>query len=115
MLKLPIGWSDYAGVVSGYKKLLANRIEKINNDNSLGWFTKWRYRWGARFRHFGNLIGVYTSDITFFTLLGWLFTAIAVSLGAPYWFDLLNKLINMRNAGKAAPKTAQVVIQDKTK
>lgn len=30
---------------------------------------------------------------------GWLVTALAGMLGAPFWFDLLNKLINIRNAG----------------
>jgi hypothetical protein len=30
--------------------------------------------------------------------LGWLITALAVSLGAPFWFDLLNKLVNIRRA-----------------
>ncbi|MBT1704735.1 hypothetical protein [Chryseosolibacter indicus] len=33
-------------------------------------------------------------------LLGWVVTAIAVSLGAPFWFDTLNKLVNIRSAGK---------------
>ena len=34
-------------------------------------------------------------------ILGWLITAFAVSLGAPFWFDLLNKFINVRASGKA--------------
>jgi hypothetical protein len=34
-------------------------------------------------------------------VLGWLITAFAVSLGAPFWFDLLNKFINVRASGKA--------------
>ncbi|MFL5541747.1 MAG: hypothetical protein ACJ8J0_22365 [Longimicrobiaceae bacterium] len=34
-------------------------------------------------------------------LLGLLLTAIAVSLGAPFWFDLLNKIVNIRAAGRA--------------
>src|SRR5262249_25844287 len=34
---------------------------------------------------------------------GWLLAAIAVSLGAPFWFDLLNKLINVRLAGSKPP------------
>lgn len=38
-------------------------------------------------------------------LFGWLFTALAISLGGPFWFDLLNKFINLRNAGKK-PLTA---------
>ena len=33
-------------------------------------------------------------------LLGFLITAFAISLGAPFWFDLLNKLVNLRGAGK---------------
>ncbi|MGA7292271.1 MAG: hypothetical protein WBW85_07020 [Terriglobales bacterium] len=36
-------------------------------------------------------------------LFGWFLTAVAVSLGAPFWFDILNKLINIRNAGKKPP------------
>ena len=34
-------------------------------------------------------------------LVGWLITAFAVSLGAPFWFDLLNKFVNVRASGKA--------------
>ncbi|MBV9812346.1 MAG: hypothetical protein JO326_06315 [Acetobacteraceae bacterium] len=30
---------------------------------------------------------------------GWLFTAMAVALGAPFWFSLLQQLTNFRNAG----------------
>lgn len=37
------------------------------------------------------------------TLLGWLITAAAVSLGAPFWFDLLGKVANLRGAGAKAP------------
>jgi hypothetical protein len=35
---------------------------------------------------------------------GWIFTAIAISLGAPFWFDLLNKLINLRAAAPPPEK-----------
>jgi hypothetical protein len=34
-------------------------------------------------------------------LIGLLVTAFALSLGAPFWFDMLNKVINIRNAGRA--------------
>ncbi len=33
------------------------------------------------------------------TLLGWLITALAITLGAPFWFDLLSKLISLRGTG----------------
>lgn len=32
-------------------------------------------------------------------LAGWLATAFAVSLGAPFWFDLLGKAVNLRGSG----------------
>jgi hypothetical protein len=38
-------------------------------------------------------------------ILGILFTALAVSLGASFWFDLLNKLVNLRASGKKPDKT----------
>jgi hypothetical protein len=41
-------------------------------------------------------------------LLGWLLTAFAVSLGAPFWFDVLSKFMAVRSALKPAdqPKAA---------
>ncbi|MGB7846790.1 MAG: hypothetical protein WBL63_14330 [Candidatus Acidiferrum sp.] len=41
-----------------------------------------------------------------YNLCGWLLTAIAVSLGAPFWFDLINKFINIRMVGQK-PATAE--------
>jgi hypothetical protein len=34
-------------------------------------------------------------------LLGWILTVLALSLGAPFWFDTLNRFMNLRNAGRA--------------
>ncbi len=36
------------------------------------------------------------------TLLGWIITTAAVSLGAPFWFDLLGKVSNLRGSGGQA-------------
>lgn len=33
-------------------------------------------------------------------LLGWVLTALAATLGAPFWFDMLNRVISIRAAGK---------------
>ncbi len=39
---------------------------------------------------------------------GWVLTAIAVSLGAPFWFDVLQKFMQLRSAGKVPePKKPQ--------
>jgi hypothetical protein len=39
-------------------------------------------------------------------VLGWILTIAAVSLGAPFWFDILGKIANLKNAGQK-PKTAE--------
>jgi hypothetical protein len=39
------------------------------------------------------------------TWIGWLFTAIAVSLGAPFWFDMLNKIMIVRSTVKPGEKS----------
>ena len=31
--------------------------------------------------------------------MGWALSAIAISMGAPFWFDILGKVINVRNTG----------------
>jgi len=43
--------------------------------------------------------------------LGWLITALALSLGAPFWFDLLNKLMKLRNS-ISSPATTQTNRKD---
>jgi hypothetical protein len=40
-------------------------------------------------------------------LLGWMLTILAISLGAPFWFDMLNKLVNIRSAGKSPDEAAK--------
>lgn len=35
-------------------------------------------------------------------VFGWLISIVAASLGAPFWFQLLNKLVSLRGSGKAA-------------
>ncbi len=79
---------DYARFearLEDFRSLLKNEIEAVRSPLGLGWE------------------GV---DITTFSvydavskLLGFLLTAIAVSLGAPFWFDLLRKLVNVRSSG----------------
>lgn len=31
---------------------------------------------------------------------GWIFSGIAIAMGAPFWFDLLGKFVNVRNVGR---------------
>lgn len=43
------------------------------------------------------------------TLAGWLITGLAVSLGAPFWFDILKLLVNVRAAGPKPARSAETV------
>jgi hypothetical protein len=49
--------------------------------------------------------------------LGWLLTTLAATLGAPFWFDMLNRVISIRAAGKPPeeepkpPKTVSVPVE----
>lgn len=38
-------------------------------------------------------------------ILGWVLSIIAISLGAPFWFDLLNRFMRIRNSGEAPQET----------
>lgn len=57
-------------------------------------------------------------------IFGWLITALAISLGAPFWFDLLKRIIKIRNAGNSPEEesdkqknqngTSKIIIQNNT-
>ena len=48
-------------------------------------------------------------------LLGILFTAIAATFGAPFWFDLLNKMMVVRSTVKPHEKSGEEASEDRTK
>lgn len=48
-----------------------------------------------------------TSEEWLLALAGWLISIAAISLGAPFWFDTLNKLSNLRMAGKKPEEKAE--------
>lgn len=64
-------------------KDLRSELNKV----PVGWDKE---NWGSLFSGNSNFI---------LKLLGWILTAIAVSLGAPFWFDGLGKVLNIRRAG----------------
>lgn len=64
-------------------------VEKVNSlELPIGWTNK-AY---VEFKKDGRSI--------FASITGWIITIFSVSLGAPFWFDTLNKLVNLRAAGK---------------
>lgn len=65
----------------------------------LGQLLGWEGTWGELKAHFWERLPG--------RLLGWLLTVLAISLGAPFWFDILNKFVNVRYAGKSPDETAK--------
>ena len=61
----------------------------------------------AQRQHLDSNTGVFTPtgsatwlpSITWQMLGGWLLTAFAMMLGAPFWFDTLCRFVNIRNIG----------------
>jgi hypothetical protein len=67
-------------------------------DLPIGWNdTNWQEQW-----HHPQ--GTVVSGLKI--LAGWLVSAIAISMGAPFWFNLLNKVVNVRNSGKPPVSTS---------
>jgi hypothetical protein len=74
------------------KKLQASvkDLEKINQPLPLGWNEKGWFN-GEQIKEQNGLLQA---------IFGWLMTGVAVAMGAPFWFDILGKFINVRNTGK---------------
>ena len=69
-----------------------------------GWQGDWYNDWpGHETRGFGSWLFYLLKT----HLLGWIITIFALSLGAPFWFDTLNKFMNVRNAGKPPEKSSE--------
>ena len=51
---------------------------------------------GKAFRFIGYF---FENHFTVKNIIGWLIFIMALSLGAPFWFDVMRKLVNVRNAG----------------
>jgi hypothetical protein len=101
-------------------RLIQDQLDQLSLP--IGWFRKDSERHNASdrrqsaaaiFRASNFLVipetSVFPFDVDFagwwraisFHLLGWLLTALAASMGAPFWFDTLNKFMSVRSAGKA--------------
>ncbi len=57
--------------------------------------------WSNDIKQWSSKHGWSLAGYTFSHLVGWLLTIVAVSLGAPFWFDTLNRFMNIRSAGRA--------------
>ena len=84
--QLMLGWKEDLAELDQIKQAELNK--KSQGQEGALWWASLREWWAPHF-------------------LGWLFTMVALSLGAPFWFDTLNKFMNIRNGGKAPAATQQ--------
>ena len=98
---------DYSNnaVLDGSERLTLSEVKAISDDVVKNYDT------GIGWVHFELPKGNFTDAILFWflKLIGWLVTATAISLGAPFWFDMLRKLVNVRGTGQAP---TNVVVQN---
>jgi hypothetical protein len=101
-LGLPIGWLSAAQVKS-YPD------GSLDNPDSRVWprVGKWPTCISASFHQWPGIIRIH--------FWGWLLTAVAVSLGAPFWFDTLNKIMVVRSTVKPREKSQEEQSKDKDK
>jgi hypothetical protein len=83
--------------LQGQNTLAADLHHLSSMDNELRPFP---FGWRGAHALPGDALGVFAK------ILGLLITALAISLGAPFWFDLLSKIVDIRSAG-IKPKPAQ--------
>ena len=71
----------------------------------IGWSDSWRRDvTGAWYESAWGIAG---------PILGWLVTAFAATLGAPFWFDLLNKIMVIRSTVKPHEKSPEEASEDR--
>lgn len=70
------------------KKLTDNEIAQANTLLGLGWDFRTEF----------------DSFQIFYSMLGLLITALAISLGAPFWFDILSKVVQLRSSKRIEAK-----------
>ena len=69
------------------KNIQQAQINSLDSSLGLGW-NSWKL-W---------------EDFKWHSIPGWLITILALSLGAPFWFDLLKKVVNIKNELQPKPK-----------
>ena len=85
-----------------------------NEMDSLALPIGWGKGWGAPRQHFraSKQPLAYWNDVLG-PIVGWLITALAAMLGAPFWFDVLNKIMIIRSTVKPHEKSPEEASADR--
>ncbi|WP_425639006.1 hypothetical protein ACPUEN_05080 [Algoriphagus yeomjeoni] len=93
--------------VEGAKDMIANNqtVDSIKLEENRQYFDKKLQENNLVF----SVTDISFKDIKFLNWIGFLITAFAISLGAPFWFDLLSKLMRVRTSLQpAAPSSSGI-------
>ena len=95
---------------------LANQIRELQKVQAMGFPIGWQLNAAVDFApvlsraaHSGPGWGFLA---VLLKLIGLATTALAVSLGAPFWYDILNKLVSLRGAGRRPPTASETNASD---
>ncbi|HEX6038472.1 hypothetical protein [Longimicrobium sp.] len=97
-LELELGWTRDQAVAAHLIRKDSDRYPK--NGNPVRWLLT-KIEQGLAPKGYHADLFPFDTWPSFLKLVGLLLTAIAISLGAPFWFDLLNKVISIRAAGRS--------------
>ena len=92
-LRLPIGWAQV-----GFGMPWQDRATVVTDPSGASRTVIMRRGWW---------------DYVFAPLLGWVITALAATFGAPFWFDLLNKVMVVRSTVKPHEKSPEESSEDR--
>lgn len=77
-------------------------VKVINSYNfPIGWDKAQRDRMFGSFSENTLWVNIFAVTMIFF---GWILTGLAVSAGAPFWFEVINKTVNVRSVGREPKK-----------
>lgn len=114
-ISLPIGWNS-ANLSQQLGCSFINKVQSIGDSS-----TKDSQEWSLFFKHClseqQNSASLFIPKKIFEIMLtypfaalkmiaGWFLSGIAIAMGAPFWFDLLGKVVNVRNSGSQPPSAA---------
>ena len=89
-LRLPIGWDDVRLVLPWRTGTVRDASGVVRSVREMRW---WEH--------------------VFEPIVGWLLTALAAMLGAPFWFDLLNRMMVVRSTVKPHEKSPEESSEDR--
>jgi hypothetical protein len=95
---LPVGWKHMR---SDWHRMWAD----VENLTAPRWSQGW---WDAFDKDLGNSLRIFLPLVA-----GWFITACAISFGAPFWFDMLNKIMVVRSTIKPQEKSQPEGSKDK--